>query len=168
MNILHRSLCCSEPLYNSVEFVWCVYCDFHSLHMLYFVSAVCRIVPCNETWLCNTKRSFKNSYHLPDPFCSLVCGFQIFNTLRPRQVAAISQMTLSKAFYWMKKLKFRLKFHWNLFLRIQYINNIPLLVQIMAYRLVGAKPFSEPMMVRLPTHIYVTRLQWIKMHCSSN
>ena len=41
------------------------------------------------------------------------------------------------------------------------INNIPELVQTMACRLVGAKPLSEPMMVRLPTHIGVTRPQWV-------
>ena len=38
------------------------------------------------------------------------------------------------------------------------INNIPALVQIMAWRRPGDKPLSEPMMVRLPTHICVTRL----------
>ena len=32
----------------------------------------------------------------------------------------------------------------------------------MAWRLDGAKPLSEPMMVSLPTHIYVTRPQWVK------
>ena len=32
----------------------------------------------------------------------------------------------------------------------------------MAWRLVGAKPLSEPMMVSLPTHICVTRPQWVK------
>ena len=41
------------------------------------------------------------------------------------------------------------------------INNIPALVQIMAWRQQGAKPLSEPMMVRLPTHICVTRPQWV-------
>ena len=39
------------------------------------------------------------------------------------------------------------------------VNLIMVLVQIMACRLVGAKPLSEPMMVRLPTHICVTRPQ---------
>ena len=39
------------------------------------------------------------------------------------------------------------------------INNIPALVQIMAWRRPGDKPLSEPMMVRLPTHIFVTRPQ---------
>ena len=47
----------------------------------------------------------------------------------------------------------RLKFHW--------INNIPALVQIMAWRRPGDKSISEPMMVSLPTHICVTRPQWV-------
>ena len=42
------------------------------------------------------------------------------------------------------------------------INNIPTLVQIMAWRRLGDKPLSEPMMVRLPTHICVNRPQWVK------
>ena len=41
------------------------------------------------------------------------------------------------------------------------INNIPALVQIMAWRRPGDKPLSGPMMVRLPTHICVTRPQWV-------
>ena len=43
------------------------------------------------------------------------------------------------------------------------INNIPALVQIMAWHRPGDKPLSEPMMVSLPTHICVTRPQWVKM-----
>ena len=41
------------------------------------------------------------------------------------------------------------------------INNIPALVQIMAWRWPGDKPLSEPMLVRLPTHICVTWPQWV-------
>ena len=41
------------------------------------------------------------------------------------------------------------------------INNIPALVQIMAWRQPGDKPLSQPMLVRLPTHICVTRPQWV-------
>ena len=41
------------------------------------------------------------------------------------------------------------------------INNIPTLVPIMAWRRPGDKPLSEPMMVRLPTHICVSRPQWV-------
>ena len=42
------------------------------------------------------------------------------------------------------------------------INNIPALVQIMAWRRPGDKPLSEPMMIISLTHICVTRPQWVK------
>ena len=42
------------------------------------------------------------------------------------------------------------------------INNIPSLVQVMAWRRPGDKPISEPMMVSLSTHTCVTRPQWVK------
>ena len=34
----------------------------------------------------------------------------------------------------------------------------------MAWRRPGDKPLSEPMMFRLPTHICITRPQWVKKH----
>ena len=40
-------------------------------------------------------------------------------------------------------------------------NNIPAMVQIMAWRRPGDKPLSEPMVVSFPTHICVTRPQWV-------
>ena len=62
------------------------------------------------------------------------------------------------------------------------INNIPALVQIMAWRQLGDKPLSEPMMISLLTHTCVTRPQWVncpsadevtlkdmgKIHCYQN
>ena len=44
------------------------------------------------------------------------------------------------------------------------INYIPALVQIMAWRRPGDKSLSEPMRVRLLTHICVTRPQWAKQN----
>ena len=41
------------------------------------------------------------------------------------------------------------------------INIIQTLVQIMTWRRPGDKPLSEPMMVRLLTHICVTQPQWV-------
>ena len=41
------------------------------------------------------------------------------------------------------------------------INNIPALVQIMAWRRPGDKPLSEPRTESLLTHICVTRPQWV-------
>ena len=43
------------------------------------------------------------------------------------------------------------------------INNIPALVQIMAWRRSGDKPLSEPMMVSLLAHFCVTRPQWVNV-----
>ena len=43
------------------------------------------------------------------------------------------------------------------------INNIPALVQIMAWGRPGDKPLSEPVMVSLLTHICVTLPQWVKV-----
>ena len=41
------------------------------------------------------------------------------------------------------------------------INNIPSLVQVMAWRRLGDNPLSETMMVKSSTHICVTRPQWV-------
>ena len=41
------------------------------------------------------------------------------------------------------------------------INNIPALVQIMAWRRTGDKPLSEPLLVSLWAPIYITRPQWV-------
>ena len=44
------------------------------------------------------------------------------------------------------------------------INNIPAMVQIMAWRRPGDKPLSEPMVVSLPTQICVARPQWVNAY----
>ena len=64
---------------------------------------------------------------------------------------AISQTTSSSAISWMQ-----------MFVPKGLIYNIPALVWIKAWRRPGDKPLSEPMMVRLPTHICVARPQWVK------
>ena len=46
------------------------------------------------------------------------------------------------------------------------INNIPALVQIMAWRQPGNTPLSEPKMIILLTHICVTWPQWVKENVS--
>ena len=42
------------------------------------------------------------------------------------------------------------------------INNIPALIQTMAWHRPGDKPLSESMMVSLPMHICITRPQWVE------
>ena len=41
------------------------------------------------------------------------------------------------------------------------INNIPALVQIIPWRRPGDKPLAEPLIVSSPTHICITRPQWV-------
>ena len=51
---------------------------------------------------------------------------------------------------------------WLKFVPKVRINNIPSLVQIMAWRRLGDKPLSEPLVVSLLTPICVTRPRWVK------
>ena len=82
-----------------------------------------------------------------------------FNPLRPRQNGrhfaddTLNLIFLNDVRMWIKiSLKFAPK---------GPINNIPALVQIMAWRRPGNKPLFEPMMVSLLTHIWVTWPQWV-------
>ena len=85
---------------------------------------------------------------------------QCVNTLRPRQDGGHFPDDIFKCISlnenaW-TSIKISLKF-----VPKDQIHNIPALVQIMAWRQLGDKPLSEPMMVKLPTHICVTRPQWV-------
>ena len=88
--------------------------------------------------------------------------YHMFNTLRPRQNGRhfaddIFKCIFLNEYVWIPN-KISLKF-----VPKGPINNIPTLVQIMAWRRSGDKPLSEPMMVSLTTHICVTRPQWVNM-----
>ena len=48
-------------------------------------------------------------------------------------------------------------------LKIVLINHIQALAQIMGWRRPGDKPLSEPIVVRLMTHVCITRSQWVKL-----
>ena len=85
------------------------------------------------------------------------CNYNnLFNTLRPRQNGSNFKRIFMNENIWIP-IKISLKF-----VPKGPINNIPALVQIMAWRRPGDKPLSEPMMVNLPTHICVTRPQLVK------
>ena len=83
---------------------------------------------------------------------------------RSRDKMAANFLTFSNVFSWTKTYmyKCRVRFHWSLFLRS---NNIPALVQIMAWPRPGDKPLSEPMMISLVTHICVMRHQSATITC---
>ena len=78
--------------------------------------------------------------------------YQWLNTLRPRRNEQHFTDDIFKCIFFNENvwisIKISLKFVPN-----GPIKNIPALVQIMAWRRLGNKPLSEPMMVCLPTHI---------------
>ena len=83
-----------------------------------------------------------------------------FYSLRPRQNGRHFADDIFKYIFLNENVWIPIKISLN-FLPKGRINNIPVLVQIMAWRRPGDKPLSGPMMVRLPTHICVTRPQWV-------
>ena len=85
---------------------------------------------------------------------------QWVNTLRPRQNGRHFADGIFKCISLNENVWISIKISFN-FVPKGPINNIPALVQIMAWRRSGDKPLSEPMMVSLPTHICVTRPQWV-------
>ena len=82
------------------------------------------------------------------------------NNLRPRRIGRCFPGEILKCIFlnedaWIS-IKISLKF-----VPLVRINYILLLVQKMAWRRPGDKSLSEPMMVRLLVHIYVTQPQWV-------
>ena len=102
--------------------------------------------------------------HYPNRLCKSV---ESFNTLRPKQNGHHFPDNILKCIFlnenvWIPNnisLKFVPK---------RPINNNPALVQVMAWRRPGDKPLSEPMMVRLSTHICVTQSQWVKSNLKTH
>ena len=85
----------------------------------------------------------------------------IFNTLRTRQNGCHFADDILKCIFLNENAWILIKISLK-FVPKGPIDNIPALVQIMAWRRPGDKPLSEPMMVSLPTHIYITRPQSVK------
>ena len=83
-----------------------------------------------------------------------------FNTLRLRQDGRHFPDDIFKCIYLNENAQILLKKSLKFVPKVR-MNNIPALVQIMAWRRPGDKPLCEPMMVSLPTHICVTRSQWV-------
>ena len=77
-------------------------------------------------------------------------------------MAAIFQTTISNAFSWIKNICISTEISLK-FVSTGPINNIPSLVQIMAWRRPGDKPLSEQVIDYLLTHICVTRPQWVNI-----
>ena len=84
------------------------------------------------------------------------------NTLRPRKDGRPFPDEIFKSIFFNKNVQILIKISLT-FVPKAVINNIPALVQMMAWRRPGDKSLSEQMMVSLLTHICVTRPQWVKL-----
>ena len=85
----------------------------------------------------------------------------VVNTLRPRQNGRHFPDDIFKCIFLKENVWILIKISIK-FVPKGPINNIPALVQIMAWRRPGDKPLFEPRMVSLLMHICVTRPQWVK------
>ena len=100
---------------------------------------------------------FQNSFS-----CHFICWDQWVNTLRPRQNGHHFTDDTFQCICLNENVRIFIKTSLKFVPKCR-INNIPALVQIMAWHHPGDKPLSEPSMARLPVHICVTRPQWVKM-----
>ena len=89
-----------------------------------------------------------------------VMNWLIFNTLRTKQNGWHFPDDIFICIFLNENVWISLKISLNVVPKV-LIDNIPSLVQIMAWRRPGDKPLPKPMMVRLPFHICVTRPQWL-------
>ena len=91
----------------------------------------------------------------------------VVNTLRPRQNGRHFADDTFKRIFLNENVGISIKISLK-FIAKGSINNIPALVQIMAWRRPGDKSLSEAMMVRLLTHICVARPQWVNTNTISD
>ena len=106
------------------------------------------------------KRQWVNSVKLGE---TKMCGLGIIawvNTLGSRQNGRHFPDDMFKCIFLNENVWITIKVSLT-FVPKGPINNIPALIQIMAWRRSGHKPLPEPMMVSLPTHICITRPQWV-------
>ena len=94
-------------------------------------------------------------------------GAAAVNKLRPRQNGRHFADDIFKCIFLNENVWITIKISLK-FVPKGPINNIPALVQKMAWRRPGDKPLSETMMVRLLTHICVTRPQWVNVRTPKN
>ena len=114
---------------------------------------------CSVQLSCRFGHSAYNSYWLIE-LTSLSGSSYVLNTLRPRQDGRHFADDDFKRIFLNENVWIFIDISLK-FIPKGPIDNIPALVQIMAWRRSGDKPLSEPMVVRLPTHICVTRPQWV-------
>ena len=102
-----------------------------------------------------------DEYHIAKIQDDSNAGGDNFNTLRPRPNWRHFADDIFKCIFVNENAWILLKISLKFVPKVR-IDNIPALVQAMAWCRPGDEPLSETMMVSLPTHINVTRPQWVK------
>ena len=119
-----------------------------------------RLSRCREINL-STWKNLTNTGLKVEVVMITLCGRVMLNTLRPRQSGCHFADDTVECIFLNENVRISIKISLE-FVPECPINNIPALVQLMAWRRPGNKPLSEPMMVRLSIHICITRPQWVK------
>ena len=111
------------------------------------------------SWQCKEPGHQQLWYWFDSPLYYMLCRVTV-NTLRQRQHGRHLPDNIFKCIFLNENVWISIKISLK-FVPKGPINNIPALLHIMAWRLDGAKPLYEAMMVNLPTHICVSRPQWV-------
>ena len=111
---------------------------------------------------CNKQRIFKFNYKSAYTYKVKNLCWYIINTLRRRQNFPSFADHIFKCIFLTEDAWISLKISFK-FIRKFWINNIPTLPQVMAWRRPGEKPLSEAMMVSSLTHVCGTRGKWVNM-----
>ena len=114
----------------------------HTENKSFYESFNCKLMAVNDTVL-------------------LVSSSSVINTLRPTQKGCHFTDDTFKCIFLNQNVTIFIKISLKC-VPIHPTNNIPALVEIMAWRRPGDKPLSEPIVVRLLTHICVAQPQWVK------
>ena len=149
---------------------WTALFDYsYAVAIVTSVLLVCREVKKTSylvNWIFPLLQKGSNSHHLSN-LCTRIHIYlylhklyasitPYINTLRPRQNGRHFPDDIFKCIFINENVWISIKISLK-FIPKGRINNIPALVQIMAWRRPGDKPLSEPTMVSLLTHICVTR-----------
>ena len=106
---------------------------------------------------------FRKSYHFKWLKCPREAWERVVltvSTLRPGEIGRHFPDNALESIFLNENVRISIKISLN-FVPRGPITNIPALVRIMAWCRPGGKPLSEPMMVRLRTHICITQPQWV-------
>ena len=137
-------------------------------HVMYFQLLACCIVLKKdkvEELLKERHNSIANALELRLSYTNLCYAFHVIpqlllNTFRPRQNGRHFADDMFKCIFFNENVWIPIEISLK-FVPKGPINNIPALVQIMAWRHPGDKPLSEPMIVSSLTHICVAWPQWV-------